>query len=96
MYADDTTILCSAKDEIDLKRKINDCMDEALKWFKKNRLLVNINKPNFMIIGSNRKVDEISDINIDVNDYCFNKCDKTKLLDVMTDSYLSLIHVSVF
>ena len=34
-YADDTTILCSAKDEIDLKRKINDCMDEALKWFKK-------------------------------------------------------------
>ena len=29
MYADDTTILCSAKDEIDLKRKINDFMDEA-------------------------------------------------------------------
>ena len=89
MYADDTTILCSAKDEIDLKRKINDCMDEALKWFKKNRLLVNINKSNFMIISSKRKVDEISDINVDVNDYCLNKCDETKLLGVMIDSYLS-------
>ena len=36
-----------------------------------------------MIIGSKRKVDEISDINVDVNDYCLNKCDKTKLLGVM-------------
>ena len=63
---------------------------------QENRLLVNVNKSNFMIIGSKRKVDEISDINIDVNDYCFNKCDKTKLLDVMTYSYLSLIHISVF
>ena len=43
-----------------------------------------------MIIGSKRKVDDILDINIDINnDYCLNKCDKTKLLGVMIDSYLS-------
>ena len=81
-------LMYAVKDEIALKRNINDCMDEALKWLKKNRLLVNINKSNFMIIGSKRKVDEISDINVDVNDYCLNKCDETKLLGVMIDSYL--------
>ena len=54
------------------------------------RLPVNINKSDFIIIGSKREVDDISDINIDINnDYCLNKCDKTKLLGGMIDSYLS-------
>ena len=35
------------------------------------RLPVNINKSDFIITGSKRKLDGISDINIDINnDYC--------------------------
>ena len=49
IFADDTNILFSHKDPIQLENLINIELNEISNWFKLNKLSLNIDKTNFMI-----------------------------------------------
>ena len=47
MYADDTSILLTARSD-ELKIKINSALDNVIKWFSVNGLVLNIEKTNIV------------------------------------------------
>ena len=50
MYADDTSITCSSTDIASLKRYIEIQMANVAEWMRQNRLSLNANKSEFMVI----------------------------------------------
>jgi hypothetical protein len=48
MYADDTSILVTARSDEELKIKINSALDNVIKWFSVNGLVLNIEKTNIV------------------------------------------------
>ncbi len=52
MYADDTSLMCKAKNVNDLQSQLESCMNKVALWFKANQLTLNIAKTKFMIFGT--------------------------------------------
>jgi hypothetical protein len=48
IYADDTSVLLMAKNDEELKTKINCMLDYMTGWFSANRLALNTEKTNIM------------------------------------------------
>ena len=46
MYADDTTLIYTQQNIVDLESNINDELGKISLWFKSNRLLINLSKTN--------------------------------------------------
>ena len=44
MYADDTTLIYTQQNIVDLESNINDELEKISLWFKSNRLLINLRK----------------------------------------------------
>ena len=67
IFADDTNILFSHKDPIQLEKLINNELKKISNWFKENKLSFNIDKTNFMIFKNkhNNKADLHFRIEID-------------------------------
>jgi hypothetical protein len=56
IYADDTSILLTANNNVELKNKINYALYYMTRWFSANGLILNMEKTNIMkFIGSNRQ-----------------------------------------
>ena len=51
LFADDMNLVVSAKTYIDLETKINSDLYNINNWFKKHRLVPNLTKSNYMIMG---------------------------------------------
>ena len=64
-------------------------LDSALKWFKGNKLIVNLSKINTMLIGTNYKTKQLSDISVIINNIELIKCDTAKLLGIFIDQNLT-------
>ena len=90
VYADDTSIGKSGQLASDLEANMNQSLSIASEWFINNRLIVNTNKSNYMIIGSRTKVQSLKDnISISINNNQLQSCDCSKLLGIHIDSHLS-------
>ena len=50
IFADNTNILFSHRDPEQIEKLINNELKKILNWFKLNKLSLNIDKTNFMII----------------------------------------------
>ena len=61
LYADDTVLYCFSKESHQLESKLNyeDLYNVAL-WLKVNKLTLNLSKTKSMLIGSNRKLANVS------------------------------------
>ena len=55
IFADDTNILFSHEDPVQLEKLINTELKEISNWFKLNKLSLNIDKTNFMIFKNKTK-----------------------------------------
>jgi hypothetical protein len=53
LYADDTNMLITGKDEVDLQNKIMKTMKELETWFQYNNLIINTKKDICYVISSN-------------------------------------------
>ena len=90
IYADDTSIGKSGQLAHDLEANMNQSLSIASEWFINNGLIVNTNKSNYMIIGSQIKVQSLKDnISISINNNQLQSCDCSKLLGIHIDSHLS-------
>ena len=52
-FADDTTVFLSSNCINDLYQNMNSGRDDLTNWFKANRLALNVNKANCMLLQSN-------------------------------------------
>ena len=59
MYADDTSITCSAKDIEELYNDLKTEGKNIAEWMRQNKLSLNTNKTENMAIGHKRRINHI-------------------------------------
>ena len=93
IFADDTTIIYSNPNLIDLIDKLNSELQHLSEWFSANRLSLNTSKTNFISFGSrwnqNDKTIDQSDQNIIINNEIISRVYYAKFLGVLIDSKLT-------
>ena len=87
LFADDTNLLYSNSNLNDLTKIMNTELCTISRWFKVNKLSLNINKTNYMIFGRNTKLfSETHKIITDSTE--INRVKETKFLGVILDEKL--------
>ena len=85
LFADDTTILYSAKTTAELEQTVNRDLVMVNKWFLTNALTVHVDKTNYIIFNNNYA----ESINITMNNKPLEKISETKFVGVMLDKDLN-------
>ena len=94
LFADDTTILYSHKDLANKIGMINNELQKVTDWFKANRLSINVDKTNFMIMGTPQKTFKFkNDISVLLDGRCLSRVNKTKFLGVIDVNLSFKYHV---
>ena len=89
MYADDTSLMCKAKNVDDLKVQLESNLKVVANWFKANKLTLNVDKTKFMVFGTNHVLDHCNNINLTFNDKVIERVDVFKYLGIKFDSNMS-------
>ncbi len=89
MYADDTSLMCKAKNVDDLKVQLESNLKAVAQWFQANKLTLNTDKTKFMVFGTSHILDQFSDITVTFNDKVIEKVDVFKYLGIKFDSNMS-------
>ena len=94
LYADDIVVYISGKNVNNLITLLNNELILFNNWFIKNCLSLNINKSNFIIFHSCRKVIDCNS-SLSINNISFNRVSSIRYLGVLMDEHLSwLTHIS--
>ena len=91
MYADDTTLTCSAEDaDTLLQVKLRSDLSKIPTWLKVNKLTLNVKKTKYLLIGSRPKLELLSDnFTVKVNNIPIERVTVYKSLGVSIDKNLS-------
>ncbi|XP_072046972.1 uncharacterized protein [Amphiura filiformis] len=89
MYADDTTLLVSSPDPTILQTDLKSNLDMIARWFKSNKLTLNIKKTKIMLFGSSQKLSKFKDISLTYGNESIEIVNKYKYLGVVFDPNLS-------
>ena len=87
MFADDTNLFFNGNDLITLTNTVNQELALLSRWFKLNKLSLNIKKTNYMLFRTCNKLD--NDLNISIDGIKLNPVTKTKFLGVIINSTLT-------
>lgn len=88
MFADDTTVTVCGKNSSEVADKLNVAIDQINRWLEGNRLVLNFDKTNFMILGTKAKSKNSSEITVSVNQSLIKRVKSTKCLGVIIDEEL--------
>ena len=93
MYADDTNIIISDKNLIQLENTINDELIKVNNWLKANKLLLNVNKTKYMLfipnINKKNSNQGAINLNIIINNVSIDRVDTHKFLGIFVDEELN-------
>ena len=93
MYADDTNIIISDKNLIQLEYTINDELIKVNNWLKANKLLLNVNKTKYMLfipnINKKNSNQGAINLNIIINNVSIDRVDTHKFLGIFVDEELN-------
>ena len=91
MFADDTNITFAASTLSDLENGLNSELRSLNIWLISNKLSLNVAKTEFMVIGSNQRLNSFSDnqVNVEIDAKLITKVKEAKLLGVIIDEHLS-------
>ena len=79
VYADDSSITCSSTDSASLQRKIDIEMCNVPEWMRENRLSLNGDKSESLLIGHSRQQNNLNELReIEVNQKIIGKGTKTR------------------
>ena len=56
MFADDTNLTCTGKNSNEIEIKLNEELENVHRWLTTNKLTLNDEKPEFMLIGSRSRL----------------------------------------
>ena len=83
LYADDTTLLASGANPVDMIQNVNDELQNIGKWITINKLSVNISKYSYMVMSTPQKGRLALLINVSLNGQSISEVDKTTFLGVV-------------
>ena len=90
MYADDTSVTCSAKDIYDLCNDLKAEIDNIAEWLRQNKLSLNTDKTEYMVIGPKRQTNRIlGPLEVNVNGEPIKRAQKVKYLGITVDEDLT-------
>ena len=82
LYADDTVLYCFSKDSHQLESKLNEDLYNVALWLKENKLTLNLSKTKSMLIGSNRKLVNVSSLSVSIFDCDLDSVNEFKYLGI--------------
>ena len=88
MYADDTAIHLASKSPAQLESKINKDLGKVQKYFQQNKLSLNVNKCEFMLVGTAQKLKQFDSVSIKINNEPLKKVKCAKYLGMTIDENL--------
>ena len=88
LYADDTCVYYSGKTPVDIECKMNSDLQNISEWLSCNRLALNTQKCEAMLIGSQKRTKGKS-VNLFINNARIAQVTRCKYLDVYIDSGLT-------
>ena len=88
IYADDTELHYCSKDLVDLHTKLQADLDEIGDWLTCNHLRGNADKSVSMLVGSKRKVKDLS-LKLSLNNRQLECVERTKYLGLLIDRFLT-------
>lgn len=83
MYADDTALLYSSNSLPSLQDVISKEMAIINKWFTENRLAINTEKTQCVVLHSSRKIVNCSSLNISLANQTLNRVDSFNYLEIL-------------
>ena len=89
LYPYDAVRYCFAKDPRKLESKLNADLYNVAMWLKANKLTLNLSKIKSILIGSNRKLVNISSLSLSIFDCELDSVNNFKYLGVMFASDLT-------
>ena len=90
LFADDTSIFCKSSDPQTLYNHLNIQLLSISKWMKANKLILNIDKTNYMLFGTRTTIQP--HFNLIYSNKIINRVSTTKFLGVHIDEKLSWNH----
>ena len=90
MFADDTSLSCNGVSSADIEGKLNHDLEKVHAWLTANKLTLNSNKSEYMIIGSRQKLNSIdaTTTNISIAGEQITRVKSTESLGIIIDEQL--------
>jgi hypothetical protein len=91
MYADDSTLGATA-DTLELvEQKLNSDLSKVVVWCRNNKMVINFDKPNAMLLTTYQKLHTlpVKEISVKMNDTKLDTVKKEKLLGMSVDQHLT-------
>ena len=90
MYADDTSLSYAAQDTNRIETCLNEDLDRISTWLSVNKLTLNMNKTEFMLIGSRQKLNTLATTPVlKIDQAPVKQVSTTKSLGVILDDHLA-------
>ena len=90
LFADDTNVFYSHKSLQKLNQIVNEELGLMAEWFSANKLTLNLDKTNFILFKSHRKIGSSEDLlKLSVNGMPITKVNSIKFLGVYVDQHLA-------
>ena len=91
MYADDTSVTCSAEDIDELCNDLRTEVDNIAEWLRLNNFSLNTDKTEYMVVGHKRQTNRINHgpLEVNINGGPIKRVKKVEYLGVTVDEYLT-------
>ena len=90
MFADDTNISCCGGSSVEIEQKLNTDLENVHKWLISNKLTLNVEKTEYMIIGSRNRLNQIhSNPEIVIGEQTIERVARKEFLGVIVDEKLN-------
>ena len=89
IYADDTALLATGEDTLEVQSKLQNDLDMLSVWFAKNKLSVNCSKSNSMLFTSNRSQYKNDTLCLNIRNDAIEQSNEVKYLGLYVDLRLS-------
>ena len=89
LYADDTALYATSESYIDLMLALRIDMATVTEWLKLNKLTLNVGKTKLMIFGSQRKLNRINEVKLELNGVNIERVETFKYLGITLDQCLT-------
>jgi hypothetical protein len=90
MFADDTNISSCGANVHEINERLNENLEKVHQWLLANKLTLNSDKTEYMIIGSKQHLANIiNDPQIELGEATIKRVNKSKTLGVVIDDHLT-------
>ena len=89
MFADDMAFYCGDTTRYNLQSKLNQGLCSISGWLKEHKLMLNIQKSKFMIVGNKSRLQNFTDMQLLVEQGSLEKVTEFKYLGIVINQHLT-------